>query len=206
MKACYRGEVHRFPGRWLFSLGLLVSCENPEAAELDEGWSGTPPSEPAALGEPCESTWIPCVDGAFCDASPESVESPCGEVGVCVAQPLACDESSNPVCGCDGELYANSCEAAKAGVGTRGAQGCEPPAGTQSCGSSFCALDSEYCEYVIGHGQSAAWRCLPLVCLGALEGCECLSEPLCGVDADIYGAEYCQETDDGATVVVCVPY
>ncbi len=195
--------MHEFARRWLSSLLLLAACQEPEQSELDEGWSGTPPAEPAEIGEACESTWVPCVEGAYCAQSDPHIEL-CVDVGICAPQPLSCDDTYDPICGCDGELYGNPCEAAKAGVGSRGSFGCDPPEGSFSCGSSFCALDSEYCEYIIGHGQLPAWSCLPLPCDGGLSGCACLAEPLCPEEM-LFAAEYCQETESGGVVVGCVP-
>ena len=195
--------MHGLARRWLCGLILLAACQESEQNELDEGWSGTPLVDPAEIGEACDSTWVPCVDGAFCDYSSHSIEAGCDEVGICRAVPASCDDGDAPVCGCDGELYGNPCEAAKAGVGTRGAFGCAPPEGTSACGTSFCALDSEYCEYIIGHGQSPEWTCLALVCLGDLSGCACLPKPLCPDDG-LFAAEYCQEKE-GAVIVGCVP-
>lgn len=65
----------------------------------------------ASEGEcPCESNGD-CMASDYC-ASDVS----CDEPGACVARPNACASVFDPVCGCDGTTYDNSCEAAAAGV------------------------------------------------------------------------------------------
>ncbi len=56
-----------------------------------------------------------CADGFYCLFA----EGSCGssdQSGVCDEIPEVCTEIFQPVCGCDGETYANDCFAATAGV------------------------------------------------------------------------------------------
>ena len=174
-----------------------------DGASPGASWSGTPPADPAEIGEACNE-WVHCVDGAFCDLGADQIPA-CTTLGVCVAIPEACDDDSGPVCGCDGVLYESACAAAMAGVGTSGAVGCAPPAGTFACGHDFCERLTEYCEYVIPHGQSAAWRCLPLQCSEGASGCACITDPdPCG-DPLLYYAQVCEPDDEGNPWLLCVP-
>src|SRR5690606_15920895 len=47
-----------------------------------------------------------CAEGKLCRFS-----SGCGTVGHCGRRPEVCDDGYEPVCGCDGETYGNSCSA-----------------------------------------------------------------------------------------------
>jgi len=71
------------------------------------------PSEPAACGS---RGLEPCADDEFC-AFPDGAD--CGRAdapGSCAPRPEACILIFDPVCGCDGQTYGNSCQAASAGV------------------------------------------------------------------------------------------
>jgi hypothetical protein len=54
-----------------------------------------------------------CLDDQICETPP----GVCAAAGVCVPRPDACLRVIEPVCGCDGHVYGNACEAAAAGVG-----------------------------------------------------------------------------------------
>lgn len=59
----------------------------------------------------CQTNAI-CSTGNFC----EKPEGSCDALGSCVPMPTACSFFFDPVCGCNGVTYSNSCEAAASGV------------------------------------------------------------------------------------------
>jgi uncharacterized protein DUF6748/Kazal-type serine protease inhibitor-like protein len=113
--------------------GLLVSAR----PTLVSGPAGTAPGlevrdyylpfEADAVGAACGSRGLgQCIDGQFCDFP---VGADCGRSdapGRCAVPPEACIEIFAPVCGCDGQTYANSCFAAGAGVSVDFAGECAP--------------------------------------------------------------------------------
>lgn len=71
-----------------------------------------------ATGESCGGmTGLTCRDPN--DACIMTMAQQCGAadgMGVCTPRPLACTQDYRPVCGCDGNNYANACSANSAGV------------------------------------------------------------------------------------------
>ena len=60
---------------------------------------------------------LPCGSGEYCHFDVEvDACGPVGAMGTCVAKPEICLEVYDPVCGCDGQTYGNSCKAHLAGV------------------------------------------------------------------------------------------
>jgi hypothetical protein len=155
---------------------------------------GPPPIE---LDRECEFGGTPCVDGAYC------YDTRCNnDRGTCVAMPDSCSAEPDPRCGCDGEVYENACAAAMAGVPI-GYGDCTAPAGMFMCGDEFCAIDTEYCEVVVGGGQSDAWRCVSLECPAGSSGCECIDPEPCPKD-DLFFSQTCFMPDGGGTGVECL--
>ena len=83
---------------------------------------------------PCPRTGGPIACGARAGATCTATEycayvvgQHCGEAdaeATCKPRPAECVASDAPVCGCDGETYANACEAARAGPGVRNEGAC----------------------------------------------------------------------------------
>jgi len=129
---------------------------------------------------PCASN-ADCADGSAGGAFCARPAGQCAGTGVCQATPSACSAIADPVCGCDGQTYANACTAAAHGVDVAAPGACGAPL----CGTSAglgCPAD-QFCEE--GPGQcgvgDAAGHCLavPTTCLGILD-------PVCGCDGNTY--------------------
>lgn len=141
------------------------------------------------LGEGCGSADTPasCAPGLYCDLA---IEANCGEAnlpGTCIAIPQDCDKDYDPVCGCDGKTYSNTCEANRFGVSVHKLGQCdaEPKEG-KACGSRGL----EPCEEGLFCNFEPAANCgrtdLPGVCEQAPNECPEDYDPVCGCDGKTY--------------------
>lgn len=71
-----------------------------------------------------------CGAGLFCEMAPEARCGAGDMSGICRKTPEVCTEEYNPVCGCDGQTYANDCVRQAAGTGKLKAGACD--VGSQS--------------------------------------------------------------------------
>lgn len=61
---------------------------------------------------------LPCGDNEYCDYLDDPVCGLADAWGICLPIPEVCPKDCPGVCGCDGQFYCNSCEAAKLGIDT----------------------------------------------------------------------------------------
>lgn len=110
----------------------------------------------------CGSRGLPeCGGDSFCSFEPGS----CGELdhpGVCKPRPSICNRIFQPVCGCDGRSYGNSCEAEVAGVSIDHQGPCE----ARDVCEPQAARGIGQCEIFFGFAWDGA-ACVPL------GGCSC---------------------------------
>ena len=82
-----------------------------------------------------------CAKSEYCDFVPDS----CGyadQTGTCEKRPTLCPDSCPGVCGCDGQFYCNSCDAAVAGVDVTGDKSCMDAGASGDAGvGSTCTTD-----------------------------------------------------------------
>ncbi len=125
----------------------------------------------------------------------------CGEVaaGLCFPTPLGCEEvPESPVCGCDGETYANQCEAELGGVATRRPEG-EVPCNVQPVCGDGNVDPGEQCD----GGNLAGATCVSQGFVGGSLGCteECTYDTSSCVPQGGGGGGFeCVEEDIGSAV------
>ena len=78
---------------------------------------GTCPVVGGEAGDDCGGlVGLTCGEGLFCAYGPGDLCGAADALGTCAWQPEVCTALWDPVCGCDGRTYSNSCYAASAGV------------------------------------------------------------------------------------------
>ena len=119
------------------------------------------------IGAQCATDeWCDFGDNDFCGAADAT--------GVCQPRPQVCDTQYDPVCGCDGNMYGNSCAANAAGTDATSDTSCFPKDGGTAPGgqcksTADCRLVDDYCGgcncLALGPGQSAPKCSDPVQCL-----------------------------------------
>lgn len=164
----------------LLSFVLLAACGGTNQGEPGpDGGSG---AVCGGLGNQA------CPADEFCDFD----RNGCGaadETGTCRPRPTACDDNSDPVCGCDGEIHGNPCDAAAAGTDLNAFGTCALEPGAFTCGFRACDLATSYCQHAASDigSEPDQFTCVPLPA--------CAGEPSCGCLQD--QGEPCADTCDG---------
>jgi hypothetical protein len=132
---------------------------------------------PCGDGGGCQSN-DDCAVGEYCAKEPGD----CDGTGTCAEIPEICITIFDPVCGCDGITYTNSCFAAAAGVNVAFEGSCEPLLGRCCQGGvvgNVCLVNTE--DECMSSGQFISWEA-GLDCPDGDATCED-SDPACGPDA-----------------------
>lgn len=154
----------------------------------------------------------PCggISGGICEPSRycDYIEDTCGVSdgdGSCEPKPEACTDVIEPVCGCDGKVYNNACEAAAAGIDLQSMGGCPSPEGEFPCGPVFCSKTDQLCQVDKPAGPGGpvdpgdpggpvVYICVPLP-----PNCQ-VPDATCACLADMPCAQSCQLANGGFTL------
>lgn len=157
-------------------------------SDTDETTGGLP-------GTPCGD--FECDPTQYCDWPTNDCGNPGLDAPTCTPDPDGCPAvEGDPVCGCDGVVYADDCAAAIAGVDVDESNPCTPPPELFACGFKFCDPATSYCQVSTSDigGFPNGYGCVPLpAACGEGPSCECLAEEPC--------ARFSCEQDVGLTVV-----
>lgn len=178
---------------WVLAFGLLVGCS---AGAPDASTSLGVESQSAELRplQLCEGPLhLTCAKSQYCSATGRSHCPGPKNVGICATRPDLCTDLFDPVCGCDGETYSNSCFAAAVGVAVdhSGACAAKPPfcggiAGIPCPGLGKCIDDpSDDCDPKAG-GADCGGLCTCVQNVLCIRGSHFNSDPkVCSCVPDV---------------------
>jgi hypothetical protein len=180
--------------------GAGVDVASDGACETGSGGTGSGGTGSGGGGSTCGGLLgTDCATGQFCNYPATAACGAGDQTGTCVPKPNACDDNLEPVCGCDGKTYSNSCDANLKGMSVAKAGECESTVG-KTCGGrggGTCAGD-EYCNYkpaaMCGRADATG------TCAKIFDGgCITVVDPVCGCDGMTY-SNSCEAGRAGVSV------
>jgi Kazal-type serine protease inhibitor-like protein len=98
---------------------VLLGCgsQKPAAPETDAAQVNAAARKPAADGAMCGGfPGVQCTQSSYCAIEKGQCKVIADVTGTCQKKPEVCTQQYQPVCGCNGKTYSNSCAAAAAGT------------------------------------------------------------------------------------------
>jgi len=98
---------------------VLLGCSSkaPAPPETDVSQVQAAARKPAADGAMCGGyPGVQCMEGSYCAIEKGQCKVNADVSGTCKKKPEVCTQQYQPVCGCNGKTYSNSCAAAAAGT------------------------------------------------------------------------------------------
>src|SRR5262245_47068327 len=149
----------------------------------------------AQTGQTCGGIGgLKCPAGQACQFPAGKCNAP-DLAGTCVVVPEICPKQGPPICGCNGQTYANECELLKAGVRPDRRGDCGQKGENQVCKSNTDCAANQFCELMVGTcGDQGSGRCAerPEVCTREFK-------PVCGCDNKTYGND-CERRSAGVSL------